>query len=113
MEGGFEAEAQGSPCSCYRKRNDLLRTQYHRVRSQANEEGIRGSKEELLDESLLAMNTLLSVHGTTPYAALYGRAPNILLELGGGGSEFDDESGGAVSRHVHRVRELALANIAQ
>ncbi|CAK0892089.1 unnamed protein product, partial [Prorocentrum cordatum] len=76
-------------------------------------QGIRVSKEELLDESLLAMNTLLSVHGATPYAALYGRVPIILLELGGGGSEFDDESGGAVSRHVHRVRELALANIAQ
>eukprot|EP00959_Pyramimonas_sp_CCMP1952_P335227 7019461-Pyramimonas_sp.AAC.1 len=59
------------------------------------------------------MNTLLSVHGTAPYAALYGRVPKILLELGGGGSEFDDESGGAVSRRVHRVREPALANIVQ
>ncbi|CAK0873269.1 unnamed protein product [Prorocentrum cordatum] len=72
---------KGAHAHVIERRNDLLRTQYHRVRSQANE-GIRVSKEELLDESLLAMNTLLS-------------------------------SGGAVSRHVHRVRELALANIAQ
>ncbi|CAK0788894.1 unnamed protein product, partial [Prorocentrum cordatum] len=51
-----------------------------------DQEGIRVTKDEVLDKSLFAQNALLSVHGTTSYAALFGRVPGILLVFGGVGA---------------------------
>ena len=36
------------------------------------------SVSEILDESVLAKNALMSVHNATPYSAVFGRCPNLL-----------------------------------
>ena len=54
------------------RRNEMLRQQYHRNRGQAREEGLKVTKEEILDESVLALNCIVSVHGSTPNSALFG-----------------------------------------
>ena len=119
-EGGIWAErwkialrpkAKGAHAHVIERRNEMLRQQYHRTRGQAREEGLKVTKEEILDESVLALNCIVSVHGSTPHSALFGRAPNDIKELTDFGAGNDDESGGALSRHVHRVRELSLMNI--
>ena len=58
---------------------------------------------------------MLSVHGTSPYEALFGRTPALLRDLHGehAGTELDDISGGATSRHIHRLREVSLGSIVQ
>ena len=56
---------KGAHAYIIERRNDLLRQQYHRTRSQATQEGIRVTAGEVLDESILALNCLLSVHGST------------------------------------------------
>ena len=60
---------------------------------------------------MFPLNALTTVHWSTPYAAVLGRTPPLLQEVVGRGTGLDDESGGDVSRHVHRVRELSVANI--
>ena len=105
---------KGTHAYVIERRNEILRQQYHKVRSQAEAEGLRVTKTEMLDESILAVNALLSVHGTSPYAALFGRVPNLLEQATGRGAAVDDETGGVESsRHVHRLREISVANIVQ
>ena len=119
-EGGIWAERwkvalrskpRGAHAHVIERRKEMLRQQYHRCRSQSREEGLKITKEELLDESVLALNSMVSVHGSTPYAALFGRLPNLLREVTEPGPSHDDESGGSLSRHVRRVHEISLMNI--
>ena len=76
------------------RRNDMLRQQYNRNRTQAREEGIRVTKTDLLDESVYVLNAMTSVHGQTPYVAVFGRVPVLLQEVVGKGPSADDETGG-------------------
>ena len=84
------------------------------MRYSDNKDGLNVTPGQLLDESLLACNCILSVHGTSPYEALFGRVPPLLRDLHGEHSTaLDDISGGATSKHIHRLRELSLQNIIQ
>jgi len=107
----LKPKPRGAHAHVIERRNEVLRQQYHRVREQADQDGIKVTKEELLDESVMALNCMLSVHGTTPYAALFGRVPNLLIEVTGKEASLDDTSGGNTSRYVHRIRELSLATV--
>eukprot|EP00973_Karenia_brevis_P013138 1782093-Karenia_brevis.AAC.1 len=63
---------------------------------------------------MLAKNCMISVHKSTPYAALFGRVPNLLPDFEKVSVPMtDDISGGAASRHIHRMREIAIQNIVQ
>ena len=70
----LRSKPKGSHAHVIDRRSKLLRQQCHRIRSQAAQVGIKVSPVELLDEFLLACNTVLAVHGTSPYEALLGRA---------------------------------------
>ena len=110
----LRSKPKGAHAHVTERRNEMLRQQYHRLRSQAHNEGLNVTKQQLLDESLLACNTVLSVHGVSPYEALFGRQPRLLRDLHGTtGTILDDFSGGHLSRHVHRLRELSLQQIIQ
>ena len=111
----LKSKAKGSHAHIIERRNDLLRQQYNKVRSQTLKDGLKATPEQILDESFLACNCLLSVHGTTPYTARFGRVPNLLRDLHGetSGTGLDDISGGAASRHIHSLRELSLKMIIQ
>ena len=110
----LRSKARNSHAHVIERRNELLRQQYHRIRSQANHEGLNVTKVQLLDESLFACNAMLAVHGTTPYEALFGRTPQLLRDLStSSGPALDDLSGGRCSRHIHRLRETSLTKIIQ
>ena len=109
----MRAKAKGQHAHVIEKRNDLLRLQYNRIRFTARNEGLRVTSEQILDEALLACNALLSVHGATPYEAVFGRVPNLLRDIGSGGPALDDLSGGSTSKRIHRLREISPAQIIQ
>ena len=112
-KAALRPEPRGAHAPIVERRNGMLRKQYHRLRGQAREKGIRVTKQEILDKSLLALKCSASVHGSTPYAALFGRVPNVFKELTETGTGLEDEGGGALSGNVHRVRELSFMNIVQ
>ena len=66
-----------------KKRKEPLRQQYHRNRGPSREEGLKVTAEEIPDESSLALNFIVSVQGSTPYAALLGRVTNVHRGLTG------------------------------
>eukprot|EP00971_Amphidinium_carterae_P012898 254252-Amphidinium_carterae.1 len=98
------------------KHNDLLRRQLHLVDEQLDRDGVSMPPEAVLDESVLAKNCLLAVTGgVSPYKALYGRAPPMLMDMEPvslTALEDDDDGIEGVSRHVHRLRELSVQAIA-
>ena len=64
----------------------------------------------MLAEAVYAKNIMTSVHGVSPYVALYGRYPSILKEMEDSGLSLIDDSSGT-HKHASRLRELALASI--
>ena len=111
----LKSKPKGSHAHIIERRNDLLRQQHNKVRTAARKDGLNVTSKQILDESLLACNCLLSVHGTSPYEALFGRVPSLLRDLhsNNAATALDDISGGATSRHIHSLRELSLKTIVQ
>jgi hypothetical protein len=63
---------------------------------------------------MLAKNSLFTIAGTTPYEAVLGRHPPLLAESESpGASQLDDNDPQSVSRHVVRLRELALQSMVE
>ena len=87
--------------------------QHNRLCSQARNEDLRVTSEQALDEAVLSFNASIAVHGTTPYEALFGRVSTLLRDISSRGPALDGISGGSSSKHVHRFRELSLAQIVQ
>ena len=55
---------------------------------------------------------MLSVHGSTPYAALFGRVPKLIRNFEECATPaLDDATGGENSRSIHRLREIAVGNM--
>lgn len=54
---------------------------------------------------------MMSVHGTSPNEALYGRAPRRLADFNEPETALDDIQGGSLSRHIHRLRAMSLSRI--
>ena len=64
------------------RRGALLRDTIHSVEGQMQEEGLVGVPfESILAECVFCGNALLTVGGSTPYNALYGRVPHILPSI--------------------------------
>ena len=58
------------------RRSELLRQVAHRIYSQLQQEELKGMLFfSVLAEATFAGNALLSIHGSSPYNAVYGRAP--------------------------------------
>ena len=92
---------RGNHAHVVERHQEILRQQYHRVKSQCAQEGLRVTKEAMMDETNLAKNVLVSVHGESPYAAMFGRVPNLLQDLEPlNRAALDDQDGGDASRHV-------------
>ena len=81
-----------------------LRDQIHKILAQARLEKISLDPQRMLAEAVYAKNIMTSVHGVSPYVALYGRYPSILKEMEDSGlSQMDDSSG--THKHASRLRE--------
>ena len=74
------------------------------------EEGLVGVPfESVLAECVFSGNAMLTVGGSTPYNALYGRVPNILPGIEQ--IEPPGEIGGsnqATLAHTHRLQEVSI-----
>ena len=97
----LKSKAKGSHAHIMERRNDLLRQQFNKVRSQARKDGLNLTDTQILDESLLACNCMLSVHGTSPYEALFGRVPSLLRDL----------HGDSVSTALDDISEIGRAHV--
>ena len=92
------------------RRGALLRDTIHRTLSQLRQEGIQDMPfHAVLAESVFAGNALLTVNGSTPYNAVYGRVPRILPGI----DQVDNpnsatEPAPGLVRHTHRLREVAV-----
>ena len=64
------------------RRGALLRDTIHRIESQLEEEGLGGTAfTTILAEATFCGNALLTVNGSSPYNAVYGRVPRILPSI--------------------------------
>lgn len=93
---------------------DILKQQLRRSLARVREERVRVPFEHVLSECVLAKNIMLSVDGSSPYHALYGRVPRLLLDFEKvAGASAEDAVGGlpGISRHSQRVREIAVGTM--
>eukprot|EP00969_Alexandrium_andersonii_P178145 7877243-Alexandrium_andersonii.AAC.1 len=73
----------------------------HRTVEQLKQEGLVLPFEQIVSACVFAGNALISVNGSTPYNAVYGRVPAMLPDLN---TSIDDAAPGT-GRHVMRLRE--------
>ena len=93
----------------------ILRDVVQKVTDQMREWGmVDASFERILAESVFAGNALLIVGGCTPYTAVYGRVPRVLLDIycQRGPGEASVPWPGAL-RGVHLLREAVVEAMVQ
>ena len=93
------------------KRNDILKQALRRIDTQLEEENIQLPLSERLSQAVFAGNALLSINGSTPYNAVYGRVPLLLPDY----NQYHDpkdELGATPKqmglRNTQRLREMAI-----
>jgi len=106
----FRFKPRGSHAHIVERHHAILRTQIHKILAQARAEKLELDPDRLVAEAVYAKNIMTSIHGVSPYVAVYGRYPAILGEMENAGLSKNDDSQGT-HRHVSRLRELAMASI--
>ncbi|MFM7981627.1 MAG: hypothetical protein ACKPKO_20150, partial [Candidatus Fonsibacter sp.] len=91
------------------RRGALLRDTLHRVTTQCESEGLEIEFNQILSECVWCRNAMISINGTTPYNAVYGRVPALLLDTS---LPIDDAAPGTV-RHVQRMREIIIQSMVE
>jgi hypothetical protein len=105
----FRPKPVGSHAYIVERHHELLRSQFLHIQQQCVAEKLQVSDSEILSEATFAKNTMLQIHGKSPYEAVIGRTPKIMQEFEDQGiSAIDDSKGGSLSRHAVRLRELAM-----
>ena len=88
----------------------ILRDAVHKLGTQLHEEGLPVPFPRIVAEATFAVNALSSLNGMSPYAAVIGRIPAILPS---DDTVMSDNVPDDCSRHVFRVREIAVQAIAE
>ena len=78
----FVPRAKGQQVAHIDRRGALLRDTIHRVVAQCEHEGLDIQFEMIPSECVSSGNALLSINGSTPHNAVYGRVPQLLPDLG-------------------------------
>ena len=73
----LKSKEPGSHAQVVERHHELFRQIYHRTKTQLKEEKIILDKEILVAECFLVQNLMISVAGSSPYQAVYGRVPPI------------------------------------
>ena len=105
---------RGAHAKIVERHNALLRDQLHYIDDQMDLDGIVIDEDCILAEAVLAKNALVSIGGASPYQAVYGRQPNLLLPFEpASASQFNEADGilPGASRHVNRLRHAAVSSI--
>ena len=102
----FAPRAPGQHARIVERRGALLRDTIHRIDAQLKWEGIDVPFKIRVGEAVFAGDALLTVNNTTPYNAVYGRAPHLLPNI----HALEDESTTNKSmpgliRDSHKLRE--------
>ena len=97
------------------RRGALLRDVIHRIEGQLEEEGLADIPFEcILAEATFCGNAMLTVGGSTPYNALYGRVPQMLPDINQvvRPGEIDRLNPGTIG-HTHRLREISIQSMVE
>ena len=108
----FRFKPKGSHATVVERHHEILRSQIHKLLAQAKLEKLTISPSNMISEAVYVKNILTSVHGVSPYVALYGRYPIILKEMEDAGLSQEDDSLGP-HRNSTRLREMALTTIVE
>ena len=106
----YEPRAKGQQVPYIDRRGALVREVMHKIISQLKREGIKMPIKQVLSEATFCTNALLSVNGSTPYNAVYGRVPHILpsIDQPDALNESNLDLPGTI-RFTHRLREISVA----
>ncbi len=105
----YRPRAQGQQVAYIDRRGALVREAIHKVVGQLKKEHIKMEFKYVLSEATFCSNALLSVNGSTPYNAVYGRVPNLLPSIDQPDAINEDSLNlpGTI-RHCHRLREISV-----
>ncbi|CAK0834374.1 unnamed protein product [Prorocentrum cordatum] len=106
---------RGAHARMVERHHELLRHQLHLVDEQCTRDGTPVPDEAILDECVLAKNCMISISGNiTPYKVVFGRTIPMLTDLEpASATALEDQDDGidGISRHIHRLREVAIAAV--
>eukprot|EP00439_Symbiodinium_sp_Y106_P057262 s2270_g8.t1 len=88
----------------------VLRDTLHKLGTQLQEEGLEIPFPRILGDAVLALNSLTSINGCSPYTAVLGRMPTLLPA---DDCIMSDGVPDISSRHTYRLREIAVQAIAE
>ena len=88
----------------------VLRDTLHKLAMQLRDEGLMVPFPRIVAEATFALNSLSSLNGMSPYAAVLGRVPALLPS---DDVIMSDQDGDSTSRHTYRLREIAVQAIAE
>ena len=100
---------EGRHAEIVERHHAVLRSTYHKIRDQANEDGIKVIADVMLAEAVFAHNVLTSVKGFSPHEAVLGRTPPI-FKLDADTREEQDHGTTDLDRTL-RVREYAVTSM--
>lgn len=92
------------------RRGALLRDVICRIQTQLKFEGMQDiPMTSILSDAVFCGNAMLSVNGSTPYNAVYGRVPSILPSI----QQIEEPNAAnlpepGLIQHTHRLRELSV-----
>ena len=83
----------------------------HKLNSQLTHENIKIAKDLLVAECSYVQTAMISINGESPYQAVLGRFPQLLLEVEHVNQAATQDDIGQLpgtSRHITRMREIAI-----
>ena len=90
------------------RRGKLFRDVIHKIDSEMRSRSHYLPMERIVSEAVFCGNALLTVNGTTPYNAVYGRVPHILPSIDQIETTATAPSGSFL-RGVHLLREVSVS----
>jgi hypothetical protein len=101
----------GAHAQIAERHHEILRDMLHKLNSQLTQENIKIAKDLLVAECSYVKNAMISINGESPYQAVLGRFPQLLLEVEHvNQAAVQDDIGQlpGTSRHITRMREIAI-----
>ena len=97
------------------RHNEILRNACHKSQTQLAVEGVEIKVSHVLVEAVYSNNALLTIGEGAPYIALLGRVPPLLpqIEHIAGLAQLNDKAGVEGSRHVRRLRAVAVSSMVE
>ena len=95
------------------RRGALVRDVIHKMVDQLKVEGIKMPFKQILAEAVFITNAMLTINNTSPYAAVYGRVPQILPDINSFDMDPATTTFAPTIRCAQRLREVAVQAIIQ